>query len=81
MGISTIIYHNYNNVNNDMGSGYMFKVDNEFKNINVARTIRFTEKMFEQLNQVAADNNISFNSLVLQCCKYALDNLEKDPTK
>ena len=64
-----------------MGSGYMFKVDNEFKNINVARTIRFTEKMFEQLNQVAADNNISFNSLVLQCCKYALDNLEKDPTK
>ncbi len=59
----------------------MFKVDNEFKNINVARTIRFTEKMFEQLNQVAADNNISFNSLVLQCCKYALDNLEKDPTK
>ena len=64
-----------------MGSGYMFKVDNEFKNINVARTIRFTEKMFEQLNHVAADNNISFNSLVLQCCKYALDNLEKDPTK
>ena len=59
----------------------MFKVKNEFKNINVPRTIRFTEEMFEQLNQVAADNNISFNSLVLQCCKYALDNLEKDPTK
>ena len=81
MVISSIIYYIYNDVNNDYGSGYMFKVKNEFKNINVPRTIRFTEEMFEQLNQVAADNNISFNSLVLQCCKYALDNLEKDPTK
>jgi len=58
-----------------------FKVENEFKGANIPRTIRFTEKMFEELNQVAVDNDVSFNLLVLQCCKYALDNLEKDPTK
>ena len=56
----------------------MFRIKNEFRNINVPRTMRFTEEMFEQLNQVAADNNVSFNSLVLQCCKYALDHLEND---
>ncbi|MBQ7096379.1 MAG: hypothetical protein IJN80_08055 [Clostridia bacterium] len=56
----------------------MFKIDTELKTANVARTIRFTEKMFDELNVLASKNNISFNHLVLQCCKYALDNLEKD---
>ena len=54
----------------------MFKVENEFKNANISRTIRFTDKIFEQLNQVAADNEVSFNLLVLQCCKYALENTD-----
>ena len=57
-------------------SDYMFKIDNEFKNANISRTVRFTEKIFEQLNIVAQINNISFNLLVLQCCKYALENME-----
>ena len=56
----------------------MFKVQNEFKGANVCRTIRFTEPLFEQLNQLASENDISFNLLVLQCCKYALDNLETE---
>ena len=55
----------------------MFKVKNDFKNVNVPRTIRFTEKMFEELNQLAMDNEVSFNLLVLQCCQYALDNYVK----
>ena len=55
----------------------MFKIENEFKNANVARTVRFTEKLFERLNEYAAENDVSFNDLVLQCCKYALDNAEK----
>lgn len=54
----------------------MFKVGNEFKDANIARTIRFTEKLFSQLNQVADQERVSFNLLVLQCCKYALDHLE-----
>ncbi len=54
----------------------MFKIDNELKSANVARTVRFTEALFEKLNKTATDNNISFNLLVLQCCKYALENME-----
>lgn len=56
----------------------MFKVDNEMKSANIPRTIRFTEPLFEKLNETAAKNNISFNLLVLQCCKYALDNMEEE---
>ena len=55
----------------------MFKVENEFKNANIPRTVRFTEKLFEQLNKYAVENDVSFNLLVLQCCKYAMDNAEE----
>ncbi len=54
----------------------MFRIENELKSANVARTVRFTEPLFEKLNKVAQENNISFNLLVLQCCKYALENME-----
>lgn len=54
----------------------MFEVENKFKNANVARTIRFTEDLFDRLNTVAAENDISFNLLVLQCCRYAIDNMK-----
>ncbi len=56
----------------------MFKINNEFKNANISRTIRFTEELFEDLNQLSFENDISFNLLVLQCCKYALNNLKED---
>lgn len=56
----------------------MFKIENEFSNANISRTVRFTENLFERLNETATRNNISFNLLVLQCCKYALDNEEKE---
>ena len=56
----------------------MFKVDNELKSANIPRTVRFTEQLFEKLNETASENNISFNLLVLQCCKYALDNMEEE---
>ncbi len=56
----------------------MFKIEKELKSANISRTIRFTEPLFERLNQTAADNGISFNLLVLQCCKYALDNQEEE---
>ena len=56
----------------------MFTIDNQFSNANIARTIRFTEKIFEELNDAAEKNNVSFNALVLQCCRYALDNLDEN---
>ncbi len=54
----------------------MFKIDNEFKNANVPRTIRFTEPLFEKLSKISVENDISFNLLVLQCCKYAIENMD-----
>jgi len=59
----------------------MFKIENELKKANVARTVRFTEPLFERLNKTAAENDVSFNLLVLQCCKYALDNMDEQPDK
>jgi len=55
----------------------MFTVDTQFSNANVPRTIRFTDKIFSELNEAAEANDISFNMLVLQCCRYALDHMEE----
>ena len=60
-----------------VGAGdHVFKIDTRGKNANIPRTIRFTEELFERLGNIAQDKGISFNYLVLQCCEYALDNLE-----
>ena len=59
----------------------MFVIDNEMKNANIPRTVRFTEQLFDRLNRAAAADNISFNLLVLQCCKYALDDMNDDKDK
>lgn len=56
----------------------MFKIDNELKHANISRTVRFPESMFEELNEFAAKNGVSFNLLVLQCCKYAMENSEPE---
>jgi len=47
----------------------------KYRNSNIARTIRFTPELFDTLNQIAADQDVAFNSLVLQCCEFALKNL------
>lgn len=60
-----------------IGGDTMFKIDTKFKNANVSRTIRFTEDMYEELATLAQQNGISFNNLVLQCCRYALDDMEE----
>ena len=59
----------------------MFRIEKELRSANIPRTVRFTEPMFEQLNRLASENNISFNLLVLQCCKYALDHQEQKEEK
>lgn len=50
------------------------KINKSYSGANIARTIRFTEKLFEQLNQVAFENEVSFNSVILQCCTYVLSH-------
>jgi len=55
----------------------MFEIEAHPKGPYVARTIRFSEDLFDKLQELATRNNISFNLLILQCCKYALDNMKE----
>jgi len=55
----------------------MFKIE---KPEYINKTFRMEKKLVERLEQLAQDENISVNSLVIQCCNYALDNLENDNT-
>lgn len=50
------------------------------KNKIIPRTIRFTDTLFEKLNILSNQNDISFNYLVIQCCEYALSNIEDNNT-
>lgn len=43
--------------------------DKELVNPNIARTIRFTPVLYEWLMQVKEREQLSFNQVVLQCCK------------
>lgn len=51
----------------------MLQIDKEFLNPNIARTIRFTEILYQWLKVTSERENISFNRMVLQCCKNAMD--------
>ena len=41
------------------------------------RTIRMPDDLIDILGRIAAEKGISFNQLGIQCCEYALDNLNK----
>lgn len=56
----------------------MFQIKDPFIDANIPRTVRFTESLFEELNRTAAENHISFNKLVLMCCRYALDHQQPE---
>lgn len=52
----------------------MFKVTKpEYSN----KTFRMPNDLIEELEKLAQEKQVSLNQLVIQCCKYALDNLEK----
>ena len=56
----------------------MFEIDNSLRKANMPVTIRFTEELHEQLHKLAAQYDVSFNLVVLQCCRYALNNKKDD---
>lgn len=53
----------------------MFKIT---KPTSSNKTIRMPDILIERLECLAAKNDISFNQLVVQCCQYALENLNSD---
>lgn len=42
------------------------------------RTLRFPVEMLEELNCLASTKNTSLNNVVVQCCDFALRNLEDE---
>ncbi len=42
------------------------------------KTIRMPDNLIEKLERLAAIHDISFNQLVVQCCEYALENMDND---
>ncbi len=40
------------------------------------KTIRMPNDLIEKLEALANENDISFNQVIIQCCQYALENLD-----
>lgn len=45
------------------------------------KTIRMPDTLIETLERLAAAHDISFNQLVIQCCEYALHDMEQSADK
>ena len=44
----------------------------------VNKTFRMPKELVEELEKLAQAKDISLNSLIVQCCTYALENREDD---
>lgn len=44
----------------------------------VTKTFRLPKEFVDSLEKIAYDNKLSLNQLVIQCLKYAVDNLEEN---
>ncbi len=56
----------------------MFKVNKKYAKSNIPVTIRFTDDLYTKLKEIAKQEDISFNGLVLQCCGYAVENYSEE---
>ena len=56
----------------------MFLIKQPSARANISRNIRFDDKLFDELKQATYQYDVSFNSLVLQCCRYALEQLQDE---
>lgn len=52
----------------------MFKIT---KTEYVNKTFRLPVELVKKMEQLAQNQNVSVNNLVIQCCEYALENIEK----
>ena len=41
------------------------------------KTIRMPDTLIEKLEKLATEHDISFNQLIIQCCEYAMEHLNK----
>lgn len=53
----------------------LFKIEKpEYTN----KTFRMPNELISEMEKLAQSKQISLNQLVIQCCKYALENLEEE---
>ena len=57
----------------------MFKIRHTEETVN--RTFRFPETLIDRMSVIAQNENVSLNSLVIQCCEYAIENMAKTEEK
>ena len=55
----------------------MFKVK---KTEHTNKTFRMPSELVERLEKLEQSKGVSLNNLVVQCCEYALDNIDSEPT-
>lgn len=58
----------------------MFKLKKEYVEYE-NKSLRLPKSLIDSVQQVANDNNLSFNKVVIQCIEYALDNMEEQAKK
>lgn len=58
-----------------MSENKKFKIEKQ-KNTNVRIPIRVTPEMYEEIAKMAQENDVSMNSLIISCIRYAFDNKE-----
>lgn len=47
----------------------------------VSKTFRLPVELVEEMEKLAHNNKISLNKLVIQCLKYAMENIEEHKNK
>ena len=53
----------------------MFKIE---KTETINKTFRFPKNLIQEMQVIAQAKGVSLNNLVLQCCEYAIKNLDKE---
>lgn len=48
------------------------------KTVHVSKTIRMDKRLVEALKEEADKAGISLNQIIIQCCEFALDSIDKD---
>lgn len=60
---------------------HKFIIPNIEEENTITKTIRIRRNIAKKLEELAIENNITFNRLVNECIDYALQNMEEDTNK
>jgi predicted HicB family RNase H-like nuclease len=58
----------------------MFVVKNE-QNESITKTIRLPKDIYERLNSIAKKNKITLNNIIIQACRYAVNEYKEGEVK